>query len=615
MNNNSERDTKKAIDRLSTTTSVASSHTFDVIDKGARKLSDIKSDYFDNKQQEEDIKESSESNLSTSDNLDSSVSQDNTEGQYESRLKTSENLNNNQGESESSTEDSISRLKTNVNNSEDINNSKEDVSEVSVKKSRIKTVATKTANKIFKFNENQGKISKTATVISKTGSKVSKIGQKITKTSRELNKMMSSDGTGKEFFSDKIGRKIKKTASKPVKKVAKKVGNKVYQTIGKKLIKMATSIILKMLKILISLLVSLAELIIPLALVLLVIIAIGSIFGSSANDDTVFPKYKEYMNSIQEEYDSKVDDWLEKNPDGIVVGVKGSYGQIDWRIPLAIIQSTNAELSFDQYEKDLLEKFKDADLFEKHEEINQVVEVTDEEGNVTESTKPVLIITNGMYDDYLDWCKSNYSYIANFNKKKKVTNGSDTWFSNDQLDLLEMLYQSDDYAELLGSDFKTHTPSYGSTTTKANLDSEFYNSKNILATSGFKGQCTWYSHGRGLELFNVKLPSGDARTWLSSAVSMGLKTGTQPSYNSVVVLVNNKFGHVAFVESYEGKSITISEGNVGNPCSNDDSCSQVEYANEHANEMVRTKTYASFSEYRNHSKSNGYTIIGFIYLD
>lgn len=614
MNNNSERDTKKAIDRLSTSTSVASSHTFDAIDKGARKLSDIKSDYFDDKQQE-DIKESSESNLSTSDNLDSSAPQDNPEGQYESRLKTTENLNNNQGESESSTEDSISRLKTNVNNSEVINNNKEELSEVSVKKSRLKTVATKTANKIFKFNENQGKISKTATIIGKTGSKVSKAGQKITRTSRELNKMMSSDGTGKEYFSDKIGRKAKKVASKPVKKVAKKVGNKVYQTLGKKLIKMATSIILKMLKILISLLVSLAELIIPLALVLLIIIAIGSIFGSSANDDTVFPKYKEYMNSIQEEYDSKVDDWLEKNPDGIVVGVKGSYGQIDWRIPLAIIQSTNAELSFDQSEKDLLEKFKDANLFEKHEEINQVVEVTDEEGNVTESTKPVLIITNGMYDDYLEWCKSNYSYIASFNKKKKVTNGSDTWFSNDQLDLLEMLYQSDDYAELLGSDFKTHTPSYGSTTAKANLDSEFYNSKNILATSGFKGQCTWYSHGRGLELFNVKLPSGDARTWLSSAVSMGLKTGTQPSYNSVVVLVNDKFGHVAFVESYEGKSITISEGNVGNPCSNDDSCSQVEYANEHANEMVRTKTYASFSEYRNHSKSTGYTIIGFIYLD
>lgn len=613
MNNNTEKDTKKVIDRLSTSTSVTSSHTFDVIDKGARKLSDIKSNYFDDKPQEE-VKEDSESNLSTSDNSDSSEFQDNT-GQYESRLKTTENLNNSQEECESSTEDSVSRLKTNVNNSEVINNSKEELTEDSVKKSRLKTVATKTANKIFKFNENQGKISKTATVIGKTGSKVSKVGQKITRTSRELNKMMSSDGTGKEYFSDKIGRKVKKAASKPVKKVAKKIGNKVYQTIGKKLIKMATSIILKMLKILISLLVSLAELIIPLALVLLIIIAIGSIFGSSANDDTVFPKYKEYMNSIQEEYDSKVDDWLEKNPDGIVVGVKGSYGQIDWRIPLAIIQSTNAELSFDQSEKDLLEKFKDADLFEKHEEINQVVEVTDEEGNVTESTKPVLIITNGMYDDYLEWCKSNYLYIASFNKKKKVTNGSDTWFSNDQLDLLEMLYQSDDYAELLGSDFKTHTPSYGSTTTKANLDSEFYNSKNILATSGFKGQCTWYSHGRGLELFNVKLPSGDARTWLSSAVSMGLKTGTQPSYNSVVVLVNNKFGHVAFVESYEGKSITISEGNVGNPCSNDDSCSQVEYANEHANEMVRTKTYASFSEYRNHNKSNGYTIIGFIYLD
>lgn len=612
MNNNAEKDTKKVLDRLSITTSEASSHTFDTIDKTARKLSDIKSNYFD-ESSNEGSDEDSQSNLSTSDNPESS-SQDNSEGQYESRLKTNENVVAEEGKEET-TEEFISRLKTNAKNP---NGKKEINSESNVKNAKqgkLKTAVSKTTNKVFKFNENQGKISKTATVISKTGSKVSKVGSKVTRTSRELNKMISSDGTGKEYFSDKIGRKAKKVAAKPVKKVAKKVGNKVYQTIGKKMIQTITSLILKMLKILISLFVSLAEIIIPVALVLLIIIALGSIFGSGSSDDKTISKYSEYMTSIQEEYNQQVDDWLEDNPDGIVVGVKGNYGQIDWRIPLAIMQSTNAELSFDQDEKNLLEKFKDADLLEKHEEIEQTIEETDDEGNITETTKPILIITNGMYDDYLDWCRSNYSYIAEFNKKKKVTDGSDTWFSADQLDILEMLYQSDDYAELLGSSFKTHTPTYGSTTTKADLNSEYYNSKNALTISGFKGQCTWYSYGRGLELFNKKLPTGDARTWLSSAVSMGLETGTQPSYNSVVVLVNDKFGHVAFVEAYDGKSITISEGNVGNPCSRDDSCSAVEYANEHANEMVRTKIYSSFSEYRNNSKSSGYTIVGFIYLD
>ena len=136
-----------------------------------------------------------------------------------------------------------------------------------------------------------------------------------------------------------------------------------------------------------------------------------------------------------------------------------------------------------------------------------------------------------------------------------------------------------------------------------------------MATAGFKGQCTWYSFGRVLELFNKKMPTGDAQTWLSSAIAMGYETGTQPSYNSVVVLMGRKFGHVAYVEAYDGKTITISEGNVGNPCSNDDSCSQVEYANEHAEEMVRTKTYNSFDEYRKASKNSGLTIVGFIYLD
>lgn len=616
MNNNAEKDTKKVLDRLSITTSETSSHTFDTIDKAARKLSDIKENYFD-KSAQEGTAEDSQSNLSTSDNSASSTSQDNLARQYESRLKTNENVVA-ENDKEETTEEFISRLKTNAKNSNEkgtTNSVNKDSKDNTVNKSKLKTVASKATNKIFKFNENQGKISKTATVIGKTGSKVSKIGSKVTRTSRELNKMISSDGTGKDYFNDKISRKAKKIAAKPVKKVAKKVGNKVYQTIGKRIIKLAASLIAKMLKILVSLFVSLAEIIIPAALVLLIIIAIGSIFGSSAKDDKVLPQYIEYTTSIQAKYDQQVDDWMKEHPDGIVMGARGSYGQIDWRIPLAIIQSTNSELSFDQDEKNLLEKFKDADLLEKHEEIEQVVEETDDEGNITESTKPILIITNGMYDDYMDWCRSNYSYIAEFNKKKKVTNGSDIWFSDDQLDILEMLYQSDDYAELLGSNFKTHTPSYGSTTTKADLNSEYYNSKNVLTTSGFKGQCTWYSHGRGLESFNVKLPSGDARTWLSSAVSMGLETGTQPSYNAVVVLVNDEFGHVAFVEAYDGKSITISEGNVGNPCSSDDSCSAVEYANEHANEMVRTKTYSSFSEYRSRSKSSGYTIVGFIYLD
>ena len=36
----------------------------------------------------------------------------------------------------------------------------------------------------------------------------------------------------------------------------------------------------------------------------------------------------------------EVDEFLEENPDGEVFAVGGSYGRIDWRIPLSIMQGT-----------------------------------------------------------------------------------------------------------------------------------------------------------------------------------------------------------------------------------------------------------------------------------
>lgn len=600
MDNNVERDTKKSLDRLSTVSSSSSSSGFDMLDSSAKQISDWKESYQDNKTESES---------------------QNIEPESTSRLKTCENNSSNLNQSFKSPETNMSRLKTNVTNegdSVDIEGVEEISSDGdSSKTSKLKTGVQKMIQKTFKFNDNQGKISKSVTVVSKAGKGVSKTGQKITRTSRELNKAMSNDGTGKDYINDKIGRKIKtktgKLANKATKKITSPIKKKFKQTIGKKLVQVAKSVIVKMLKMMISLFASISEFIIPAALVILIIVAIGSIFGSSSSKKDI-DNYSTYMVNVQKEYDKQVDDWVRDNPDGIVVGVKGNYGQIDWRIPLAIIQSTGAELKYDQSEKDLLDAFKKAGLYEKHEVVKQKVDVKENEETI-EKEIPVLVITNSVYEDYIDWSRNNYSKIAFFNKSKGITNGLDTWFSNDQLDMLEMLYQSDDYAELLGSDFKTRSPSYGKNEGSANLKSESYNSKNTLANAGFKGQCTWYSFGRALELFNKRMPIGNAQTWLSSAIAMGYKTGTQPSYNSVVVLMGHKFGHVAYVEAYDGKTITISEGNVGNKCSSDDSCSQVEYANNHAEELVRTKTYNSFDAYRRASKSSGLTVVGFIYLD
>ena len=604
MKDNTERDVKKSIDRLSTLSSEASSHTFETIDRIAKKTSDL----IENKSIEEDLNSNDK--------------------EVESRLKTSENAPKSENKQDSTTQqenNSTSKLKTNVNDTESNNLENKETNTEGVKsdkdtpkKSKLKTVVEKTNQKVFKFNDNQGKISKVATAVSKSGEKVSKAGRTIVRTSRELNKAMSEDGSGTDYINEKITRKIKtKTTDKlkkSTKKAASKAGKKISQTLGKKLLQVAKTVVMKLIKMLISLLAATAEFIIPLALILVIIIAVCSIFGSTMSE-TSLNSYKEYLDSIQEEYDKKVDDFLEENPDGIVFAVDGSYGRIDWRIPLSIMQGTGAELEFDQTEKDLIQKFKSEGLLEKHEVLEQIVEETDEEGNTVESTIKVLVITNSMYEDYMDWCKDNYSYISDFNKTKKVSEGTDTYFSTDQLDMIEMLYQSDFFAEFLGTDFKTRTPTYGKTDVPLDLNTEHFNSKNTLTTSGFKGQCTWFSFGRALQVSGKKMPTGNAQTWINSAITMGYETGTQPSYNSVVVLSSDRFGHVAFVEAYDGETITISEGNIGNACRDDDSCSQVEYANEHANELVRIKTYSSFNEYRRINKNNGYTIIGFIYLD
>ena len=604
MKDNTERDVKKSIDRLSTLSSEASSHTFETIDKIAKKTSD----FIENKSIDEEL--------------------NNNDKEVESRLKTSENATENENKQDSTTQqenNSTSKLKTNVNDTESNNLENKETNTEGVKsdkdtpkKSKLKTVVEKTNQKVFKFNDNQGKVSKVATAVSKSGEKVSKAGRTIVRTSRELNKAMSEDGSGTDYINEKITRKIKtKTTDKlrkSTKKAASKAGKKISQTLGKKLLQVAKTVVMKLIKMLISLLAATAEFIIPLALILIIIIAVCSIFGSTMSESSL-NSYKEYLDSIQEEYDKKVDDFLEENPDGIVFAVDGSYGRIDWRIPLSIMQGTGAELEFDQTEKDLIQKFKSEGLLEKHEVLEQKVEETDDEGNTVESTIKVLVITNSMYEDYMDWCKDNYSYISNFNKTKKVSEGTDTYFSNDQLDMIEMLYQSDFFAEFLGTNFKTRTPTYGKTDVPLDLNTEHFNSKNTLTTSGFKGQCTWFSFGRALQVSGKKMPTGNAQTWINSAIAMGYETGSQPSYNSVVVLSSDRFGHVAFVEAYDGEIITISEGNVGNACRDDDTCSQVEYANEHANELVRTKTYSSFDEYRRINKNNGYTIIGFIYLD
>lgn len=71
------------------------------------------------------------------------------------------------------------------------------------------------------------------------------------------------------------------------------------------------------------------------------------------------------------------------------------------------------------------------------------------------------------------------------------------------------------------------------------------------------GWCTYYVATRRY----VPGGWGNARSWLSSARSSGYATGSAPAAGAIVVLNESWLGHVAYVESVSGSSITISEMN------------------------------------------------------
>lgn len=71
------------------------------------------------------------------------------------------------------------------------------------------------------------------------------------------------------------------------------------------------------------------------------------------------------------------------------------------------------------------------------------------------------------------------------------------------------------------------------------------------------GWCTYYVATKRY----VPAQWGNARSWLSSAQRAGYSTGKAPAAGSIVVTGESGYGHVAYVESVSGGSITISEMN------------------------------------------------------
>ena len=87
--------------------------------------------------------------------------------------------------------------------------------------------------------------------------------------------------------------------------------------------------------------------------------------------------------------------------------------------------------------------------------------------------------------------------------------------------------------------------------------------KSVSAAPGKKangypyGYCTYYVATRRA----VPTGWGDAKNWFSSAKRAGWSTGSAPVVGAIMVTSESFWGHVAYVESVDGNSFTVSEMN------------------------------------------------------
>ena len=151
----------------------------------------------------------------------------------------------------------------------------------------------------------------------------------------------------------------------------------------------------------------------------------------------------------------------------------------------------------------------------------------------------------------------------------------------------------------------------GSIDFPANYYGETYRSPlNPFSNAGWTGQCTWYVYARVNEVNNKRfqdLPLGDARTWYETAAAKGYSVGQAPAKNSIVVW-GGDLQHVAYVESYDGETITISEGNASGT-------SLLKWTTlEKAIQSIRINS-GDISWLINRQSNGGGYFIGFIYLD
>lgn len=303
------------------------------------------------------------------------------------------------------------------------------------------------------------KVSKAKSFALKEAKSINNLLNKTILTGKRLNTAISNKEDiykGFETTANYWSRKpIKKAVSKAIKPIHKKV-TKLTNNLLMKLVKLLINLLLKMMKIIISLLPQ----IVPVIIIIIVVICLISYFGITMNNETK-EKYEEYMISTQEEYDRNTTDFY--NQGNIVEGGIQGKGMINWKAAMSILQALGAELIYDDTEIMLLNKFKMANLYQSIQDVTysytQEVEETNENGEnqikVVTVNDIKKVITNPGLPEYITWCNNNFSIINEFKKKKGIAydNTQDS-FSQNEIEQIQILYNSNSFFELFSEDFK-----------------------------------------------------------------------------------------------------------------------------------------------------------------
>ncbi len=318
----------------------------------------------------------------------------------------------------------------------------------------------------------KGKIPKRIATAIKGAKFINNTANKVVKDGKTINTSLNEGGLkGFENTSSRIMTKpVKKVANKVTEKATNLVAKgtkKVVKKVGTKVVQKTTHLMIKLMQLIIKLIASVMKLILsmlpeiaPVIIILVVIVAFCSFFGLGMSEDTK-KNYEQFMISVQDEYDKQTVEYY--NQGKIVQGTIEGKGFINWKAPLSIIQMLNGDLVFDNAEKELLNSFKSAGLYEKISEetytYEKTIEETDRNGNKTTKKQTVTetkkIVSNPSLNDYINWCNNNFSKINKYKKDKKLKYDSkQTKFTDSEVEQIKLLYNSNNFFDLFSGSFK-----------------------------------------------------------------------------------------------------------------------------------------------------------------